>query len=110
MWDAQAGEWAAGGDWKIPAQDPPRARAPREAGAGPTKCARGITTKVGFTLRFHLVTTEFPCRPFLLSRHDCEKIDAKLLRPSRWPCFSSSEHPTCYCPLLYSALFLGSGL
>ncbi|EGO56535.1 hypothetical protein NEUTE1DRAFT_101814 [Neurospora tetrasperma FGSC 2508] len=74
-----AGEWAAGGDWKIPAQDPPRARAPREAGAGPTKCARGITTKVGSTLRFHLVTTEFPCRPFLLSRHDREKIDAKLL-------------------------------
>nr|pir hypothetical protein B24H17.50 [imported] - Neurospora crassa [Neurospora crassa] len=70
---------AAGGDWKIPAQDPPRARAPREAGAGSTKCARGITTKVGFTLRFHLVTTEFPCRPFLLSRHDCEKIDANAL-------------------------------
>ncbi|KHE83562.1 hypothetical protein GE21DRAFT_1210722 [Neurospora crassa] len=90
---------AAGGDWKIPAQDPPRARAPREAGAGSTKCARGITTKVGFTLRFHLVTTEFPCRPFLLSRHDCEKIDAKLL-PSE----------LLLCPLLYSALFLGESL
>ncbi|EGZ70597.1 hypothetical protein NEUTE2DRAFT_67752 [Neurospora tetrasperma FGSC 2509] len=58
--------WAAGGDWKIPAQDPPRARAPREAGAGPTK----------------------------------------------WPCFSSSEHPSCYCVHCFTALglFLGEWL
>ena len=68
MWDAQAGEWAAGGDREIPAQVPPRARTPSEAGAGSTKRPRGTTAKLGgFTLRVHLVTTESPCCPFLLS-------------------------------------------
>ncbi|KAK3490771.1 uncharacterized protein B0T23DRAFT_443859 [Neurospora hispaniola] len=37
-----------------PSTRSPKGQAPREAGAGPTKCARGITTKVGSTLRFHL--------------------------------------------------------
>ena len=46
---------------------PPRSRAPNEAGAGSTDVSQGHHHKVGFTLRVHLVTTESPCCPFLLS-------------------------------------------